>query len=90
MGVVLAVRLPLLGVCSQETSTPWTWSMFAVAVTEYADAMLFGTGSEMRVRELSSSNSTSSRSAHAGRWREGAKGGRQMAAVRSARAVSQS
>lgn len=30
MAVVLAVRLPLLGVCSQETSTPWTWSMVAV------------------------------------------------------------
>lgn len=33
VGIVslLAVRLPLLGVCSQETSTPWTWSMVAMA-----------------------------------------------------------
>jgi hypothetical protein len=62
---VLAVRLPLLGVCSQETSTPWTWSMFAVAVTEYAGGMASGT---MRERELSSSNCTFACSAHAGRW----------------------
>lgn len=30
--VVVGMRLPLLGVCSQETSTPWTWSMVAKAV----------------------------------------------------------
>lgn len=30
--VLVAARLPLLGVCSQETSTPWTWSMVARAV----------------------------------------------------------
>ena len=29
MAVMVAMRLPLLGVCSQETSTPWTWSMVA-------------------------------------------------------------
>jgi hypothetical protein len=32
MVVLLAMRLPLLGVCSQETSTPWTWSMVTIAV----------------------------------------------------------
>ena len=30
--VLVAMRLPLLGVCSQETSTPWTWSMVTIAV----------------------------------------------------------
>jgi len=30
--MVVSMRLPLLGVCSQETSTPWTWSMVAKAV----------------------------------------------------------
>lgn len=30
--MVVVTRLPLLGVCSQETSTPWTWSMVAKAV----------------------------------------------------------
>jgi hypothetical protein len=30
--VLVAMRLPLLGVCSQETSTPWTWSMVARAI----------------------------------------------------------
>lgn len=30
--MVVTMRLPLLGVCSQETSTPWTWSMVAKAV----------------------------------------------------------
>ena len=32
MVVLVDMRLPLLGVCSQETSTPWTWSMVAVAI----------------------------------------------------------
>jgi hypothetical protein len=48
MGVLLAVRVPLLGVCVQETSTPWTWSMFAMAGTECADAMVSGAGKQMR------------------------------------------
>ena len=30
--MVVVTRLPLLGVCSQETSTPWTWSMVARAI----------------------------------------------------------
>ena len=30
--MLVAMRLPLLGVCSQETSTPWTWSMVTIAV----------------------------------------------------------
>ena len=34
MVVLVDMRLPLLGVCSQETSTPCTWSMVAFAFSQ--------------------------------------------------------
>jgi len=60
MVVLVDMRLPLLGVCSQETSTPWTWSMVTIAVVRRVSLvvmmMSWVGAAECECEESSSSN----------------------------------